>query len=291
MARPLKPFIRGGGYFPSKRWTPLVYPGGYTTMNGGEQPTPVYWKTITGVSPLSLVNAVANSIKSLTQYGLCTQASTPTPSDPVDIYCNNGAIKFNVNLDSIYVDGTPEVLTVTATGAETQTASVESLLSVEDYSDEQDIIAGTVTRRVGIKVFDGAEWWREATHKGVFYTSAGIGTISDTLPVLSNQFTYSRASNANMPNYSAKLVNTSAFGGAFHFVYDECAGSVEGWQEYLAAQYTAGTPVIIIYPLAEETKEQTTAQNLHSYEGTTVVDADTNVDPVTLSAEYASSEE
>ena len=32
MARPLKPLIRGGGYYPSNRWTPLVYPGGYTTM-------------------------------------------------------------------------------------------------------------------------------------------------------------------------------------------------------------------------------------------------------------------
>lgn len=32
MARPLKPFIRGGGYYPSNRFTPLVYPGGYTTI-------------------------------------------------------------------------------------------------------------------------------------------------------------------------------------------------------------------------------------------------------------------
>lgn len=33
MAKPLKPFVRGG-YYPSSRWTPLVYPGGYTTANG-----------------------------------------------------------------------------------------------------------------------------------------------------------------------------------------------------------------------------------------------------------------
>lgn len=41
MARPLKPLVRGGGYYPSNKWTPLVYPGGYTTQNGsGEQPAP-----------------------------------------------------------------------------------------------------------------------------------------------------------------------------------------------------------------------------------------------------------
>ena len=33
MARPLKPFVRSGGYYPSAKYTPLVYPGGYTTLN------------------------------------------------------------------------------------------------------------------------------------------------------------------------------------------------------------------------------------------------------------------
>lgn len=49
---------------------------------------------ITGNAPLILTNAVNNSITSLTQYGLCTQATTPapTPSAPVDIMCNNGTL-------------------------------------------------------------------------------------------------------------------------------------------------------------------------------------------------------
>ena len=33
MAKPLKPFVRSGGYYPSAKYTPLVYPGGYTTLN------------------------------------------------------------------------------------------------------------------------------------------------------------------------------------------------------------------------------------------------------------------
>jgi hypothetical protein len=49
MARPLKPLVKSGGYYPSKRWTPLVYPGGYTTANGGGQPEPeAVLKTVTG---------------------------------------------------------------------------------------------------------------------------------------------------------------------------------------------------------------------------------------------------
>lgn len=45
-----------------------------------------------GVSPLSLVNAVAAQLVSLTQYGLCTQDANG------DIYCNNGKLVKSPNL-------------------------------------------------------------------------------------------------------------------------------------------------------------------------------------------------
>lgn len=38
MAKPLKPLVRGSGYYPSKRLTPLVYSGGYTTKTEEETP-------------------------------------------------------------------------------------------------------------------------------------------------------------------------------------------------------------------------------------------------------------
>lgn len=41
----------------------------------------------------------------------------------------------------------------------------------------------------------------------------------------------------------------------------------------------------MVYPRATETTEQTTAHSLHSYNGTTIVDAQTNADPVELSVE------
>lgn len=67
---------------------------------------------ITGNLPLVLQNAIQHSIKSLTRYGLCTQDGTPTPSAPVDIMTNNGALKWDSVNQRVYADGTPEVLTV-----------------------------------------------------------------------------------------------------------------------------------------------------------------------------------
>ena len=51
MARPLKPLIRGGSYYPSNNWIPLVYPGGYTTMrDNGESPLPDDYEEVAGFS-------------------------------------------------------------------------------------------------------------------------------------------------------------------------------------------------------------------------------------------------
>jgi len=81
----------------------------YTDTDEGVKPVPIEWSTVTGSSPLALVNALAEHIRSLTQYGkcvqkpvdylasvtqtgVCEQASTPTPTVPVDIKCNNGVL-------------------------------------------------------------------------------------------------------------------------------------------------------------------------------------------------------
>lgn len=55
-------------------------------------------ETVTGTLPLTMQNALSHAIVSLTRYGLCTQDGTPTPDAPVDIVCNNGALKLSPNL-------------------------------------------------------------------------------------------------------------------------------------------------------------------------------------------------
>lgn len=52
-----------------------------------------YLATIMGTNLISLPKAKANGLKSVSAYGKCEQNGTPTPSDPVDIVCNNGTIK------------------------------------------------------------------------------------------------------------------------------------------------------------------------------------------------------
>ena len=63
--------------------------------------------------------------------------------------------------------------------------------------------------------------------------------------------------------------------------------TVDDWKAFIAAQYAAGTPVIVVYPLATEQTEQGTPHALNTTEGDNVVSVTSNVDPVQLECEYA----
>lgn len=91
---------------------------------------------------------------------------------------------------SLAVIGTPEVISITASGADTQTATAPDLFAVGDYADEVEIISGTVTRRTTVSVSGGvitisalATPVTESVTPQPLKTAAGDNTISVTANV------------------------------------------------------------------------------------------------------------
>lgn len=159
----------------------------------------------------------------------------------------------------IYTDGTPEVLTLGA-----QTVNVPMLLSVGAYKDEAELIHGIKTGRVGIKVFDGTENWFAYTSSTLVVQNAtsdwgavaGVGGYCTHLTVLkAGETTFAGACRF------ATAFNVYEYKTAFG------VADVAGFKAYLAAQYAAGTPVIVIYPLATPTTENVTPQPLNTGAG------------------------
>ena len=355
--------------------------------------------TVTGVSPLTIANALAKHIKSLTQFGKCVQDGTPTPSAPVDIVCNNGALKWDSVNQRVYADGTDEVLTVSgknlfyADGSETgyinssgdrtgssassgwrasdyipvlpstqyyfdpnttsgstakhayftadktfidyissgagvfttpsncafmrfsyrdtstdiqleygdtatdyepyvspQTVTdIPMLLSAGDITDEKDIISGGVTHRIGYHVFDGTETFSKSSAYGkAFLLNAAYAAwgADKTKAVLCTHF-------LGLPQKSsAQDDNTCFFNSTGHFYFRVADNSdTDAFKAWLAAQYAAGTPVIVFFVLAEETTEQTTPHSLHTSAGDNAVSVTSNVDAVELKVEYTQANE
>ena len=189
---------------------------------------------------------------------------------------------------TIYTVGTPEVLTVSASGAETQTVTdIPMLLSVGDYADEAEIISGLLTHKVGIKVLDGTEAYTKANSGDTvrfrlnnvsdLITGSGMGRI----PAIYSHFQDLSSTS------SQSLGGAFAFSGrVIYFIPTDQTLDLNGWKSWVAQQYAAGTPLIVIYPLAQETTEQATPQSLSTAQGTNTVSVTAEVSDIGLDIYY-----
>ena len=159
----------------------------------------------------------------------------------------------------LYIDGTPEVIT----DANGNTASAVNLLGAGDYVDTQEIISGAIRRKVGVYVFDGTENW-EGSLGQKYYSLAKSAImpapISEAYLPLSTHFVGDSdyASNIGTCYFGANYLNVN---------YDNQGGSsssanMAAYKAWLATQFRAGTPVIVMYPLATETTESVAGQTL-----------------------------
>ena len=142
-------------------------------------------------------------------------------------------------------------------------ASAESLYSVGNYVDEQDVVSGSVTRRLGVLVLDGTEKWTKATNSSsdgnaVFYVTVNERANNDTsLKLMSSHYSFrGTVSYSTLKSGEMSITQTTR---NIYFDGGNCT-SVDEWKAYLAEQYASGTPVVIVYPLAEEKKESVKSQ-------------------------------
>lgn len=165
-----------------------------------------------------------------------------------------------------------------------QTANAQNLLAVGDDKDTQDIITGAVTRKVGVKVFDGTETFSKSTAYGkAFLVNAAYAAwgADRAKAVLCTHFL------GLPPKSSTQDDNTCFFNPTGHFYFRVTDNSdIDVWKAWLADQYAAGTPVIVLYVLAEETTESVTPQPLNTFAGDNIVSVEANVSPIELEVEY-----
>ena len=182
------------------------------------------------------------------------------------------------------IDGTDEVLSV-SDGVDTQTASVENLFGVGDYKDEQNIVSGAMTRACGIKVLDGTEEWTTDTYGGYrrMVLQEVLTASGDTLSVICSHYV-SRSSDARQQPNSIFIAGSGKtviyVGSTQNFT------TVDEFNAWLATQYANGTPVVIVYPLAEPTTEQVTGQHLRARDTATITAQTDNISDITLEVQY-----
>lgn len=173
--------------------------------------------------------------------------------------------------------------------SDTQIANAENLFSLGNFADEQDIISGVVRRKIGIKIFDGTEdWVGQPTYfrlDGEF--DDGIDFSSDNPPIYCTHFVgrESRTTTTNMNNGEIKLGYSTTYPRRLYLKYSNLTSANE-LKAWLAEQYAAGTPVIVVYILEQEIIEQVTPQPLNTVNGDNIVNVVSEVSNIPLEVKY-----
>lgn len=165
-----------------------------------------------------------------------------------------------------------------------QTASAVDLFGVGSYADTQDIISGAVARRIGWRIFDGTESFSKSTAYGKAFlinaAAAAWGAIRNNSVLCTHFLGLPQAS-------STQEDNTCFFNQTGHFYFRVPDNSdADAFKTWLAGQYAQGTPVIVVYALADATEEQTAPQNLNTNAGTNTIIVTAEVSDIPLEVTY-----
>lgn len=177
-----------------------------------------------------------------------------------------GAFTAGADIDDleIYTDGTVE----TIKDSLNNTATAEILLKVGDYQDVQSIIDGVVTRNVGVKVLDGTEDGWTKTNNSFGNTSLFTDKKTEKSTLFCSHFQYNTGSTSAIPDGCIG----AASGTKNIYFRNNALSTVGDWEQWLADQYAAGTPVIVVYPLATTTTESVAGQPLQVQAGDNVLE-------------------
>lgn len=204
---------------------------------------------------------------------------TPTGTTPT-------SLGYDYSHYAVIADGTVETIEDTIGN----TATAEMLLKIGNYQDVQSIVDGIVTRNVGVKVLDGTETGWARGINSIYIDGLindAIGYSANNPAIICSHFRGFPPSStvSTIPDLSAKL-GASNQPKRIYFIYDAMTTAAQ-FQQFLADQYAAGTPVMVIYPLATETTESVAGQTLQVTDGDNTLEIlQASIDDLELEAEY-----
>lgn len=140
------------------------------------------------------------------------------------------------------------------------------LYGADGVSDEYDAASGTLTRRLAVKVLNGKETWTRhlnsdvnphgiTTYYCVVDGSYDNGVFANTLPCRCSHYAILEGQSAATADRNGITFSTPWADKRAIYIYST-ESSVEEFKTFLAGQSAAGTPVTVVYLLAEPAAEE-----------------------------------
>ena len=258
-------------------------------------------KTATGTSSITMTGTFGKPIAAYQISGKTYQNGNPSPTNPIDVQGVGDIMGTPVesNYYKIPINSASVISNVIVDAPLYGNSSVQD--SVEYSAND----SGTITRRWGIKVFDGTENWVYSSEPDWVSEDTSVFYVGDYLmlpigpdskdAIVSHFETYTRnelATNKSTEGYAQT-------GGTVRNhsirISKSRVADLTAFKSWLASQYAAGTPLTVVYRLATPTTENIelpelpTAQASRIIDGaTTALTVETSVAPTRITAVYKS---
>lgn len=201
---------------------------------------------------------------------------------------NNYSTTFTVGATTAYIRVSTAIAETNRKLKSTGEATAENLLAVGTYKDVQEVLSGAITRKVGIYTITGQEnWGYQGTNTNLFSCLTGIEAIYPSTSICTHyKGVVSSTTTSNIQNNDFKYGYTGTLDKIYirDNAYDN---DLAGFKAFLAAQFNAGTPVIIVFPLETATTESVTGQTMNISQGTNVIEiTQASIDGLPLEVSY-----
>ena len=148
--------------------------------------------------------------------------------------------------------------------------NIGTLYATLGYADEQEVVSGVITRRIGYHVFTGKETWINAPNGWI--TEDITDQLNAVYIPLCTHFDgtlYNPTAGTN----SVRVYWTDGGTPRVYFGVDKTRfDTAQVWNGWLAARVSEGKPVILMYPLAEPKIERVKRQFPKTAKGTNTVE-------------------
>lgn len=166
------------------------------------------------------------------------------------------------------------------------TATAEMLLKVGDYQDEQEILSGAITRKVGVKVFDGSETFTVSSSGAMITQIPDVAVGATNNPINTHFALETSPTSLNVGKQRFGASSTQIY-SANYYMKPLTTMTAAQFKQWLAQQYAAGTPVIVIYPLKTPTTESVAGQTLQVTDGDNTLEiTQASLNGLELEAQY-----
>ena len=178
----------------------------------------------------------------------------------------------------------------------------EPLRKIGDYADVIDFERGVVERNIKKVVFDGSEEFKNQNSiydseiktmlcntefidalEGNYILSSHFTKIYNAQNAQAKPGTFSKNSLEKYKNYTYYNISNKELNVVQS---DSTITKVSAFRSYLSKQYDVGTPVTAYYALADPTIEPISIPNIPTFDGTTVISTDAQIQPSNMEIKF-----